>query len=102
MIIRTIALTGLLVLGAGATMYTPPAEARTFISVRVAPPPPRHERMVVRPGYAWAPGYWRWNGRRYVWASGRYMTSRPGLIWHPGHWAHRGGGWAYREGFWGR
>lgn len=102
MIIRALALTGLLSLSAGAALYTPPAEARTFVSVRIAPPAPRYERVVVRPGYIWAPGYWRWNGRRYVWAQGRYMGARPGWAWRPGHWVRRGGGWFYREGHWTR
>lgn len=102
MIIRTVALTGLLVLGAGAAIYTPLAEARTFISVRIAPPPPRHEEIVIRQGYEWAPGYWRWNGRRYVWISGHYIAVRAGRHWAHPYWEHRGHGYRYHEGYWGR
>lgn len=100
MIIRTVALTGLLSLGVGAAMYSPPVPARGFISVNIAPPPPRYERVVVRPGYEWAPGYWRWNGRRYVWAGGRYIGSRPGHRWERSEWVHEGPHWRYRKGGW--
>lgn len=100
MIIRTVALTGLLVLGAGATTYTPPADARTFVSVRIAPPPPRYEHVVVREGYEWAPGSWSWNGRRYVWIGGRYMVARPGRHWEHPVWVHEGRGYRYHEGRW--
>lgn len=102
MIIRSLALTGLLMLAAGSALYTPPAEARSFVSVRIGPPAPRFERVVVRPGYIWAPGYWRWNGRTHVWVGGGYLVARPGRVWHPGHWVNRGVGWFYREGHWGR
>jgi hypothetical protein len=102
MIIRTVALIGLLVLGASATLYSPPAEARTYIDVRIAPPPPRHEEIVIREGYEWAPGYWNWNGRRYVWIGGHYIAVRPGRHWAHPYWEHRGRGWRYHEGYWGR
>ena len=45
---------------------------------RRPPPPPRHERMPgLRPGHAWVPGHWRWNGRDYVWMRGYYEAKRP-------------------------
>ncbi|MEO5558115.1 MAG: YXWGXW repeat-containing protein, partial [Dokdonella sp.] len=55
-------------LGLGLVMSAH-ASARAFVglSIGVAPPPARIERVVMRPGYAWAPGYWRWNGARHVW-----------------------------------
>ena len=102
MIIRTLALTGLLGLGIGTAIYAPPSEARTFVSVRIAPPAPRHESVVVRPGYEWAPGYWRWSGRRYVWANGYYVHVRPGQRWHSSHWERHENRWHYREGYWHR
>jgi hypothetical protein len=36
-------------------------------------PPPLDERApaVVPPGQRWVAGYWRWDGVRYVWISGR-------------------------------
>ena len=100
---RTLALIGLLCLGSAATVYTPPAEARTYVSlgINVAPPPPRHERIVIRRGYVWAPGYWRWEGRRHVWRGGYYIRERPGYVWVAAGW-YRGphGHWHQRPGYW--
>lgn len=73
---------GLLCAGAG---YAPPAAAATHVSVGLrigaAPPPSRFERMPRhRSGYAWAPGYWRWDARArgYVRVGGYWVPSRSG------------------------
>jgi hypothetical protein len=100
MIIRTLALTGLLAVGAGTAIYMTPAQARTFVSVQIAPPPLRHENVLIRPGYVWAPGYWRWNGRQYVWIGGRYIVVRAGQAWVHPYWEQRGPRWFYHEGYW--
>jgi hypothetical protein len=43
-------------------------------------PPPREEAVPRRrPGYLWVPGYWSWNGERYVWKSGRNLRARHGF-----------------------
>lgn len=70
-----------------------------------APPPPAEiqERVVIRPGYAWTPGYWRWDigGRRYAWVRGTYVHERPGFVWVRAHW-QRGprGAWFFQQGYW--
>jgi hypothetical protein len=92
---------------AGATMYAPPASAQVYVTTRVgvAPPPPRYERIPrARPGYVWAPGYWRWDGRvrRHVWAGGYWVHARPGYAWRPGGWDHGRDGWRFRNGYWAR
>lgn len=107
MIIRNLALTGLIGLGLGSVaLYTPPAEARAYysVSIRTAPPAPRYERVVVRPGYAWSPGYWRWDGHRHrhVWIGGYYVQHRPGYRWQPPHWERHGHRWGWRGGHWRR
>lgn len=102
---RTIALIGLLCLGTAGTTYTPPAEARTYVDldINVPPPAPRYERVVVRPGYVWAPGYYRWEGGRHVWVNGYYMRARPGWVWVPHHWVQGPrGGWHFVPGHWAR
>ena len=62
-----------------------------------APPPPQVEYVPVAPGpyYAWAPGYWSWNGG-WVWVGGRYMSRpRPGAVWAGGHWGRHGHGYVW-------
>ena len=99
MTIRNLALIGLLCLGAAAS-----AEARTFVDldINVAPPAPRYERVVVRPGYVWTPGYWRWDGHgHHVWVGGIYVRERPGHHWVPAHWVQGPrGGWHFVGGHW--
>ena len=41
------------------------------------PPAPRIEHEPPhRDGYAWAPGYWEWNGRFFHWVSGTWILER--------------------------
>ncbi len=105
MMSRNLALTGLLCLGGAAALFTAPAQARTFVDVgiNIAPPAPRYERVVVRPGYVWSPGYYNWDGRyhRYVWVRGYYLPERRGHRWVPAHWRQGPhGGWHYMRGHW--
>ena len=102
---RNLALIGLLCLGSAAAVYTPPVEARTYVDldVNIAPPAPRQERVVVRRGYEWTPGYYRWDGRyrRHVWVAGYYVRARPGHHWVPAHWQQGPrGGWHFAPGHW--
>jgi len=103
---RALALACLLGLGiAGGIASTPPAQARTYVDVGidVAPPAPRYERVVVRPGYVWTPGYWRWNegGRHHEWVAGTYVAERPGYVWRPHRWEHGPDGhYHFVEGGW--
>ncbi|MDY4295045.1 MULTISPECIES: hypothetical protein [unclassified Xanthomonas] len=86
---------------AGA-MAAAPAQAREVVelSVRAAPPPPRVERVVVRPGYVWMPGYWQWNGRHHVWVAGRYVVERPGYVYVGPRWEHYGPAYRFHAGYW--
>jgi|GEM_PF-936278 len=80
-----------------------PASAGIGIDVRIAPPPPRV--VVVPPpraGFVWAPGYWRWNGRRHVWVEGHWLRARRGFHWVPEHWVERRGHYRFVPGHWAR
>ena len=80
-----------------------PAYARGVVwSVAVAPPPPRAEHVVVRPGYVWTGGYWRWTGARHVWVSGYWTPARRGYRYVPARWAHAGPAWRFHAGYWRR
>lgn len=61
---------------------------------------------VARPGYAWAPGYWRWEHERHVWAPGRFIAERPGHYWVPDRWGsyrdHDRDAWRHEAGHWER
>lgn len=102
--IRHLALIGLICLGTAGTVYTAPVQARTYVDldINVAPPAPRYERVVVRPGYVWAPGYWRWDGHgHHVWIRGGYVRERMGHHWVNAHWQQGPrGGWHFVPGHW--
>ena len=89
---------GALLVVTGACAST---SGRTYL--RVGPPAPMVERQLDSPGpgYVWQPGYYRWNGRDYVWVAGRYERApRARARWQPGHWEHARGGWYWVEGRW--
>ena len=103
--LRTILLAAAATAGLSACVVSGPyyPGGRAYVDVAIAPPP---ERVViapaVRPGYVWAPGYWRWDGRRHVWQDGHYMRERRGYHWRPSHWEERNGRYHLEEGHWER
>lgn len=74
------------------------------VVIRVAPPEPRHEVVLPRPGpnHVWVPGYWNWNGTAYAWVPGVWqLPPRRHSRWIPGHYRHfRRGGWEWIPGHW--
>jgi hypothetical protein len=71
-----------------------------------APPPPPPEVVPPPPpsaqAWVWRPGFWRWDGRTYVWVAGRYVhPPRAHAVWIPGHWDARPRGWVWVPGHWG-
>ncbi|MDM0078302.1 YXWGXW repeat-containing protein [Variovorax sp. J2P1-59] len=88
-------------LSLGAVMAPTVAQAQAVVSVRVAPPPARYERVPPpRPGYVWAPGHYEWNHGRYVWNRGNWMRAREGYAYRAPQWQERGGHWEYQAGRW--
>lgn len=65
-----------------------------------APPVWVAEQVRPRPGYIWARGYWRWDGRRYVAERGHWERARPGYRYVHPHWVRGGNGWQWRAGAW--
>lgn len=81
------------------------AEAQTRVIVvhrRWTPPPMRVERVVVRSGYIWAHGHWRWNGESFVWVSGHYIPIVYGRTWIHHRYILRGDYWVFVPGHWTR
>ena len=78
------------------------AQSRTeVIVVREAPPPMRREAIPnARRGYEWVPGYWSYNGRRYVWERGHYERVRSGYVYQQPVWRQDRNGWYLDRGGW--
>lgn len=77
------------------------AQAQRYVPA--VPPPPVVERYGAPPhaGWVWHGGYYRWNGRGYVWVPGYWVRPpRPRAVWVPGHWVQRPRGWVYVQGHW--
>jgi hypothetical protein len=91
------------VLATSMALVALPGQARVYVDVDVAPPPPRVEVVPApRVGYVWAPGYWAWRGHRHVWVRGNWARERRGYHWEPHRWEERGGRWHFEEGRWRR
>jgi len=83
--------------------FAAPASA-IGIDIQIAPPPPPPNVIIPPPrmGFVWAPGYWRWNGRRHVWVAGHWLRARPGWHWVPEHWVEHRGHYRFVRGHWAR
>ncbi|WP_395407734.1 hypothetical protein ACHMW6_14195 [Pseudoduganella sp. UC29_106] len=87
----------------GAMALPVVASAADVLVVRTAPPAPRDEVVPAsRHGYVWTPGYWRWNGNRYVWSHGKYVRARHGYYWREPAWRESNGRWEFSRGTWAR
>ena len=91
------------ILGSLAGLHTTTAQAAVGIDIDIAPPAPR---VIVapppRPGFVWAPGYWRWDGHAHVWHDGYWVRERRGYHWVPDAWELRGRHYHYVRGHWAR
>ena len=101
---HTLTFAALMTLGAAA-LAPLPSQAQNFsLVISNAPPAPRFETVPpARHGYVWAPGYWRWDGRRHVWVGGTWIRARPGYRYVQPRW-ERGprGDWHMRPYRWDR
>jgi hypothetical protein len=83
-----------------ATLASAPALAD--VVVRFGPPPPRTEVVPAMPGgWVWVPGYWNWNGHRYIWVRGHREHARRGYHWVEPRWHEDHGHWRQERGRWG-
>ena len=97
-------LCGLVFFGALAGSAVLPASAQVDVNLRFGPPAPIYEAVPPPPGpyQYWRPGYWHWNGNRYVWFRGEYIR-RPyeTAHWVPEHYVHGPHGyWHLVAGHW--
>ncbi len=81
------------------------APAQIAVGIRVGPPAPRHE---VRPplprehrDWVWRAGYYRHDGRDFVWVPGEYVAPpHPHARWTAGRWERHNGNYVWVEGRW--
>ena len=98
-VVRSVLLSMLLAASAAAA----PAFSQINFNIIIAPPAPQHEVVpAMTPGYAWAPGYWGWNGDRHIWVRGRTIVQRDGYRWEPDRWEQRGHAYYRHPGRWER
>jgi hypothetical protein len=48
----------------------------------------------------YVPGYWVWNGGRYVWHAGYWARVQPGYVWVSAHYRWTPYGYVYVAGYW--
>lgn len=99
---RTLTFAAMMTLGAAGFLPLP-SIAQTNLSVVIssAPPAPRFESVpAARPGYAWAPGYWNWDGRRHVWLTGHWESARDGHRYQGAEWIRDRDGYRLQRGGW--
>ena len=87
----------------GSVAALAPASALADITVRFGPPPLRQEVVPVLPsGWVWVPGYWTYNGHRYVWVRGHRERAHRGRHWVAPRWYEDRGHWRHDRGRWDR
>jgi hypothetical protein len=66
------------------------------------PPAPRAEpRPQPVPELVWAPGFWQWDGARWIWIAGAWQRPpAPGATWLPDRWEIRPRGAVFLPGGW--
>jgi len=52
--------------------------------------------------HEWVGGHWNWNGVRWVWMPGHFITRRHGMMWQRPAWVRHGAGWHLIPGHWRR
>lgn len=88
-------------IGLGPVAMPALAEVSVSINLGMAPPAPRYELVPApRAGYAWAPGFWQWEGQRHIWSQGHWIEERPGSYWVADRWEPKGGRHYYEPGHW--
>ena len=89
-------------IGAAAIMPSSAiAQVNVNITLGEAPPPLRFEPVPApRSGYLWAPGYWGYDGGRYVWTAGHWERTRLNYDYARPEWREEGGKWRFVKGGW--
>jgi hypothetical protein len=74
------------------------------LSSTAQPPPLPEEQQPPLPqdGLIWTPGYWYWQGPRYIWMAGGWVSPpQIGFLWTPPYWRFVGTVFLFYPGHWG-
>lgn len=71
-----------------------------YIVETPAPPSPRAEVVVYRPGFIWVGGHWARRGSHWRWSEGHYVRERPNHVYVQGRWERRGRNYVWIDGRW--
>ncbi len=89
------------------TLYQPPSGAVSPYAVQQVPAAPSEAPMTEvvtappSPAALWIPGYWAYDGVRYVWVAGHWEIPPPNCRSYVApYWANQGGGYVYVRGYW--
>jgi hypothetical protein len=88
----------------GLLLFPTLSMAEVSVDINLGAPPAPVREAAGRPphrGYVWNDGYYRWEGRRYMWTPGRWV--RPphrNAVWVPHRWEHREHGYVMVPGHW--
>lgn len=80
-------------------------QAAAGVFVRVPPPHPvvRYVAPAPAPRMAWVSGFYRWNGKTYIWMPGYWAhPPYPAAVWAPSRWVYQPsrGGYVFAAGYW--
>ena len=83
----------------------PPHRTAVTYEVHKAPPAPRREAVVARPGrgHAWVAGHYVWRpaSKKYVWVAGKWVKPpRRGAVWVAPKYEKRRGRVIFVAGYW--
>ncbi len=88
----------------GGRWRVPPEDVQKNLTVHAPtppPPPPAEPAPPPAPSLVWTPGYWQWDGIRYVWVAGTLQKPpTPAAIWTPERWLPHGTGVVFLPGGW--
>lgn len=65
-----------------------------------APPAPRHETVVFKPGHVWVDGHWTRSGRDWRWRDGYHERERSNQVYVRGRWERQGRNHVWVDGGW--
>jgi hypothetical protein len=72
--------------------------------LELLPPPPEPIEEAIPPAPAEAsiyqPGYWVYQGNRYMWRNGYYVPYRENWVWVPASYYWTPGGYVFNDGYW--